>query len=350
MCFGAILKTIYNAKTEMLKNGRCLMLIDEIQRLGNFQELHGTALAAARGYGVILWAIAQSSKGFETAAGQGAFSDWIANAQITQFFAVGDKDTADYVSAMAGDGTIIGSKLTEHGDKSAHSTELLGQISAEKGDATLQGRKLLLPSDVTQLPLWQQICFVKGQPVMKCGRSTWFLRNEFKGLIDPVKMPASEDGIEYRRLRKPPEAETSFSLAAFMEAALAEVAPVQGQEATEVEREAARGDDLLRSVGLEPHQAPREAKGARREIEALLERQATRAPAKAVPAYPDQDWLPPGVPPADDIDEADFDFGGPPPLTDDEPTPAEKMTSSQARERLRRMAELTSKLRGKDGE
>ncbi|HEX6041881.1 type IV secretory system conjugative DNA transfer family protein [Longimicrobium sp.] len=157
---------------------RVLMLLDEFAQLGVMRPVvEGISLVG--GYGVLFWLIIQ-----DLAQLKGKYrDDWetiFANCDVKQCFGTNDWTTADLLSKMAGETTVItegGSSGSgrSYGKSSGHSTNH-GESYSEKG------RRLLMPDEVMRLPLSKQLLFVKGSAPLVVDKINYLTDPEFRGV------------------------------------------------------------------------------------------------------------------------------------------------------------------------
>lgn len=81
--------------------GRCLFLLDEFFALGHIDEIAVSA-GLMRGYGVHLWPFMQDLGQLFELYGQNAAQGFISNADLLQFFGLGEDSTSDWVSSKIG--------------------------------------------------------------------------------------------------------------------------------------------------------------------------------------------------------------------------------------------------------
>jgi type IV secretion system protein VirD4 len=136
---------------------RVLFLLDEFAHLGRMAPIERD-LALVGGYGASFWLVLQDL-GQLKATYPEKWSSMLANAEVLQAFAVNDWDTADYLSKLTGEATVLVesdnvSRSRSHG-KSSGSQESAAQTVSEKA------RRLLLPDEIRRLGP-KQLLFGRG--------------------------------------------------------------------------------------------------------------------------------------------------------------------------------------------
>jgi type IV secretion system protein VirD4 len=159
---GALLKTCVKGGAQEKKLVR--FVLDEAAALGKLDCL-ADALDQYRGYGVRLLFIYQSLGQLKRSWPEG--QDVTLHSNCTEvFFAVNDKDTAEYVSARLGEFTqVVSSFGKSAGGSSSHSSSDNGSNGShstswnESSNYSLAVRKLLKPEEVVCLPPTVAITF-----------------------------------------------------------------------------------------------------------------------------------------------------------------------------------------------
>lgn len=119
---------------------RCLFLIDEFAALGQMKKIE-SGIATLSGYGVDMALVCQDLGQLKKHYGEDGRSSLMANCRDKYFCNIGDKETADLVSAMMGSGTI---KVESHSESSGPG----GEGSSTTTSST--GRRLEMPEELLQ--------------------------------------------------------------------------------------------------------------------------------------------------------------------------------------------------------
>ena len=152
-----------------------LYLLDEFAALGHLAPIE-RAMSLMAGYGVQLWPILQDLHQLRATYG-GRAGTFFSNASVLQVFGVNDSETAQLVSGLLGQTTIVFS--TESRREGTFLT---------KGDTSISdhhtGRPLLTPDEVRNLPQHQELLFVAGQRPILAQKLRYYADGEFEGLGD----------------------------------------------------------------------------------------------------------------------------------------------------------------------
>jgi type IV secretion system protein VirD4 len=146
-----------------------LWVLDEFPALGRM-EVFETAMGLMAGYGVKLWLFVQ-----DLAQLKGTYPKWetfLSNASVFQAFGVNDMFTAEYVSKLTGDATVLSHSTSAGGS---------GLPTDSKSEA---GRRLLTPDEVRRLPAARSLVFVQGVPVIQARKVNYLTDPEFVGRFD----------------------------------------------------------------------------------------------------------------------------------------------------------------------
>ncbi|HWZ59046.1 MAG TPA: type IV secretory system conjugative DNA transfer family protein [Gemmatimonadaceae bacterium] len=137
-----------------------LFLLDEFAQLGRMAPVE-TAVRLAAGYGVRLWLFVQDLASLRELYPD-SWETFVANAGVFQAFGVNDKQTAEYLSALTGEGTIrVVSDSRSSGvtrGRSGGSQHGSGETYSERG------RRLLTPDEVRRLGRGEQLLFLRYRP------------------------------------------------------------------------------------------------------------------------------------------------------------------------------------------
>lgn len=134
-----------------------LFLLDEFAQLGRMAPVE-TAVRLAAGYGVRLWLFVQDLASLRELYPD-SWETFIANAGVFQAFGVNDKQTAEYLSVLTGEGTIrVVSDSRSTGvtrGRSGGSQHGGGETYSERG------RRLLTPDEVRRMGRGEQLLFLR---------------------------------------------------------------------------------------------------------------------------------------------------------------------------------------------
>ena len=163
-----------------------LVILDEFYQLGKLKVIQN-AMSLARGYGLQLWPILQDLTQLQEHY-EKSWETFLGNAGVRQFFAPREMTTAEYVSKLCGDKTIMTTSQTE--GKSENSGRGFFDRTTGKSDGTSTGpaqRRLFLPEEVCQIPDDQFLMFAdKGNKSVIRGHRLPYLKiPEFN---EPLKL------------------------------------------------------------------------------------------------------------------------------------------------------------------
>ncbi len=169
------------ARTRGQPTQRVLFLLDEFGHLGRMRPVEQD-IGLVGGLGVTFWLIVQDlsqlrSTYFET------WPTFLANVDVLQAFGVNDWDTADYLSKMTGEATVlVESEYHSHGlSRGPRGQHQLGAGRTR----TEMARRLLLPDEVRRLAPEAQLLFPKGDAPLFVKRLNYLTDEEFAGKADP---------------------------------------------------------------------------------------------------------------------------------------------------------------------
>ena len=154
-----------------------LFMLDEFAALGRLQAVE-TAMGLLAGYGVLLWPILQDLSQLQDLYPH-RWKSFLANAGAVQAFGVNDLGTAEYLSGMLGQRTVM---VRQHG----RSGKTEYDHGAENYSAT--SRPLLMPQEIMRLPRQKEILLLEGKEPVLADRARYFSDKEFAGLFDPNPM------------------------------------------------------------------------------------------------------------------------------------------------------------------
>jgi type IV secretion system protein VirD4 len=150
-----------------------LFLLDEFAALGQLEPVE-RAMGLVAGYGVQLWPILQDIHQLRALYGRRA-GTFLSNAAVLQIFGVNDHDSAQLVSDLLGQETLVFETMSRAID--AQETGLsYGQQHV--------GRPLLTPDEVRTLPASRQLLFLAGQRPIVADKLAYFADREFAGRFD----------------------------------------------------------------------------------------------------------------------------------------------------------------------
>lgn len=150
-----------------------LYLLDEFAALGHLAPVE-RAMGLMAGYGVQLWPILQDVHQLRATYGQRA-GTFLSNAGVLQVFGVNDHDSAQLVSDLLGQETVVFQTMSR-----ALDSEKSGLSYGEQHTA----RPLLTPDEVRNMPQNTELLFLAGQRPIVAGKLAYYADAEFRGLFD----------------------------------------------------------------------------------------------------------------------------------------------------------------------
>jgi type IV secretion system protein VirD4 len=154
-----------------------LVILDEFYQLGRLKVIQN-AMSLARGYGIQLWPILQDLPQLQEHY-EKSWETFLGNAGVRMFFAPREMTTAEYVSQLCGETTV----MTVSESKGKTKAGIVGDSSKSEGTSTgpVQ-RRLFLPQEVCGLPDDQFLLFAdKGsKAVIRGYRRPFWNIPEFK--------------------------------------------------------------------------------------------------------------------------------------------------------------------------
>ena len=152
-----------------------LFLLDEFAALGHLEPVE-RAMGLMAGYGIQLWPIVQDIHQLRALYGQRA-GTFLSNAGVLQVFGVNDQQSAQLVSDLLGQETVVFETMSRALD--AEGTGItFGQQHV--------GRPLLTPDEVRTLSPDRQLLFLAGQRPVIATKLRYYADREFAGRFDPA--------------------------------------------------------------------------------------------------------------------------------------------------------------------
>jgi type IV secretion system protein VirD4 len=148
-----------------------LYLLDEFAALGHLAPVE-RAMSLMAGYGVQLWPILQDLHQLRSTYGRNA-GTFFCNASVLQVFGVNDSETAQLVSGLLGQTTIVFST------ESRRDGTLFTSGDTSTSDHQT-GRPLLTPDEVRNLPQHQELLFIAGQRPVLANKLRYYADREFQ--------------------------------------------------------------------------------------------------------------------------------------------------------------------------
>jgi type IV secretion system protein VirD4 len=167
---------------------RMLFLLDEFAHLGRIQPVERD-VGLVGGYGVTFWLLVQ-----DLAQLRGTYPErwqtFLANCEVLQTFGTNDWETADYLSKMLGETTIlVGSDNRSAGVSRGHHGQRQDGVAQTTSE---RGRRLLLPDEVLRLASTDELLFIRGHAPVRARKLSYLADADFAGLADanPMCTPA----------------------------------------------------------------------------------------------------------------------------------------------------------------
>ena len=163
-----IQRAIYIRKTDLIEayDKKILFLLDEFTNLGKLDVVRNN-YSIARGYGLQFWIIFQDLGQLKPLYKK-SWTSFFSNADIVQVFGVNDIDTADYISRILGETTIVSvskSKNKNLGFKAG---------GGESTSQTEQKRKLYNPDEIKRFPKNLQFLITNGEYPIVARKITYY--------------------------------------------------------------------------------------------------------------------------------------------------------------------------------
>ena len=150
-----------------------LFLLDEFAALGHLEPVE-RAMGLMAGYGIQLWPIVQDIHQLRALYGQRA-GTFLSNAGVLQVFGVNDQQSAQLVSELLGQETVVFETMSRALDAEATGITF-GQQHV--------GRPLLTPDEVRTLSPDRQLLFLAGQRPVIAAKLRYYADREFAGRYD----------------------------------------------------------------------------------------------------------------------------------------------------------------------
>lgn len=156
-----------------LARGRVLFVLDEFPALKRMDKI-AKGLAQLRKYRVWLWPILQNIGQLKQIYGQN-WQTFMSNAGVKQFIGAGDLETAQYVSDLCGEGTIVVPKRNYE-----------------------MARRLATPQEIMTMNSGSQIVLADNlRPMLLVKRAYW-LRPTMRGAFHPNPYHAGTPDLDFR--------------------------------------------------------------------------------------------------------------------------------------------------------
>ncbi|MBF9235619.1 Ti-type conjugative transfer system protein TraG [Microvirga alba] len=156
---------------------RVLFMLDEVNLLGTMSILT-IARDVGRKYGITLLLVFQSIGQLTNNYGDAGKAAWFESASFIAFAAVNDLRAAEELSKRCGDMTI------EVNNTSKSAGLMGGKGGGRASESTnSQRRPLIMPHEIMQMRLDEQIVAVTGRPPLRCGRAIYFRREDMRSLV-----------------------------------------------------------------------------------------------------------------------------------------------------------------------
>jgi type IV secretion system protein VirD4 len=159
---------------------RVLFLLDEFAHLGRLRPVQ-QGIGLAGGFGVTFWIIVQDFSQLRSTYGE-AWPTFLANVDVLQAFGVNDWETAEHLSKLTGDATILVESQSRSRGESRSAI-----VPGHRGAAWTRseiGRRLLLPDEVRRLSRDAELLFVRGRAPLCPRRLNYLTDREFRGRSD----------------------------------------------------------------------------------------------------------------------------------------------------------------------
>jgi type IV secretion system protein VirD4 len=159
---------------------RILFLLDEFAHLGKMYPVQRD-IGLAGGFGVAFWLIVQDLSQLRSTYGE-TWPTFLANADVLQAFGTNDWDTAEYLSKMTGDATIlVASENQSRGVSRGRQSQQQQSAAITKAE---KGRRLLLPDEVRRMSRSLQLLFVKGSAPLLADRLSYLRDSSLRTRAD----------------------------------------------------------------------------------------------------------------------------------------------------------------------
>jgi type IV secretion system protein VirD4 len=198
-------------RSKTMHKHRLLLMLDEFPTLGKL-EVFESALAYIAGYGMKAYLITQDVQQLYKAYTN--FESIISNCHVRVAYAPNKVETAEWMSKMTGQTTIIKEQITTSGKRFG---AVLEQVSRSYQEVQ---RPLMTADEIMRLPgpkkdakgdiidAGEMLVFVAGQPVIRGRQILYFQDPTFAARS---KMPPPKKSDRVRVQPEPPKAATSTS-------------------------------------------------------------------------------------------------------------------------------------------
>jgi len=156
-----------------------LYLLDEFAALGYLAPVE-RAMGLMAGYGVQLWPVLQDVHQLRATYARRAGS-FFSNAAVLQVFGVNDHDTAQLVTNLLGQRTVVFHTLSNTSGELLSTVEPTTSASEQR-----TARALMTPDEVRHLPAEAQLLFLAGQRPVYAAKLRYYSDRRFEGLFDPA--------------------------------------------------------------------------------------------------------------------------------------------------------------------
>ncbi len=166
------LRDMARTRTTSSSNTPVLYLLDEFASLGHLASVE-RAMGLMAGYGVQLWPILQDIHQLRDTYGKRA-GTFLSNSGVLQVFGVNDYGTAEVVSDLLGQETILFQAMGRSLDPATSSISFNEQH---------RGRPLLTPDEVRNMPNSSQLLFLAGQRPIIGKKLVYYADAEFREFL-----------------------------------------------------------------------------------------------------------------------------------------------------------------------
>lgn len=169
-----------------------LMMMDEFPTLGEMKEI-AAGVAFYRGYRVKLFLIIQDTEQLKTIYKASGMNSFLSNSTYRITFSANNVDTANLISRMLGNKTIINQNYSRP-----------KYLDLNPGARTVgiskASRALLLPQEVINLPRDEQILLIEAHPPIRCKKIMYYKEKLFMSRVTkPITIPKQEPYIPKKK-------------------------------------------------------------------------------------------------------------------------------------------------------
>ena len=192
----------HNGRSKTVHKHRLLMMLDEFPSLGKL-DIFETALAYIAGYGIKAYIITQDVQQLYKAYSN--HESIVSNCHVRLAFAPNKQETAEWLSKMTGQTTVIKEQISTSGKRFGM---MLGQVSRSYQESQ---RPLMTSDEISRLPGMhteadaktpgEMLVFMAGQPVIKGRQTPYFLDPTFNARS---KIPPPKESDKVRATVYPP--------------------------------------------------------------------------------------------------------------------------------------------------